>query len=384
MSTGEIPDPPAEPSYWVAVPGFWIRWDEYEHLAEKMKLPTDPELLSFSATFWKNGTVKPDSWYRYPDGWPTYSEADTGNYSLVQLSGSGAVLSTVGFNITFVNVISEYPDYAVDEVPASFTVPFAAGTKTIQIRNSAGTVAATRTVSTNAPTVSVTSPNGGQVLTANHVQISWTASDTDGDPLVYRLEVSGDGGTTWDPVAAGLTQTTHDLILTGFKGGDKYLVKIIASDGVNTAEDVSNDYFTIASFSVSATSENETAQQGGKAYVLLNVTSYGGFSSPVALNVFCSAPDQFSYRWIGNSTVNPKVNGYLMSALEVTFNTSQTGLFSLYLSGTSGSNTEVASVDFLVEPGEEVIPEFSPVLMLVALITLTLVVSLAFSRRREA
>ncbi|MEM2130308.1 MAG: NosD domain-containing protein [Candidatus Bathyarchaeia archaeon] len=361
MSTGAIANPPAKPGYRVAVPGFWVRDEEYKLMMSKMRLPNDPELLSFSATFCKNGTVKPDTWYRIMNGWPTYTETDTGNYTLVQLDGFGTVLSTVGFNVTFENVISDVYDHVLDEVPVAFTVPYAAGAKTIQIRDQLGNVVASRIVSDNAPTVSVTSPNGGEILTGDHVQVSWTASDIDGDPLVYSLEVSGDGGATWDPVATGLTQTPHDLVLTGFRGGDKYLVKVIASDGVNTAEDISNGYFTIASFSVEIISEPEPVQIGGKAYVLLKVASYGGFSNPITLHATCSSADQLGYKWIVNSTVNPIVNGYMVAVLEVTFNTTKTGIYTLYLSGSSGSNTEVAAVDYLVELAEAVSDTTPPI-----------------------
>ena len=350
MSTGEIFDPPVEPKLRRPVPYFWVADYQYLQLFRAMRNPFDPEILSFCADFWRNGTVELGNLRRYPTGFPTYNEGTAGNYSVVQLDGSSNVLSIVGFNVTFEGAIDEHPDATLNRVSIAFTIPYSNATKQVQVRDQLGSIVASRTVSDNPPSVHVTSPNGGEILKSDQTRISWEASDLDGDPLTYDLVVSGDGGFTWDPVATGLNQTTHDLILTGFTGGDRYLVKVVASDGVNTAEDVSDGFFTIASFTANLVSVPQTTQAGGKAFYLLNITSYGGFSDLITLNASSSTTNQFNFTWDGGATVTPVVNGSTYVLLEVqTLNQIESGNHTIYLSGTCGNNTEVAVTYLFVE-----------------------------------
>lgn len=350
MATGEIVSPPAEPTFRRPVPYFWILSEEYNILFKALRDPFDPEILLLNADFWRNGTVALGNCYHYPTGSPMFNDGETGNYSIVQLDASSNVLSVVGFNVTYENLVCGHPEITPDTVSLSFTIPYANGTRTIQVRDQLGNVVASKTVSDNPPSVRVTSPNGGEILKSDHTQISWEASDLDGDPLIYDLLVSGDGGSTWDPVATGLNQTSHNLILTGFSGGNQYLVKVIACDGVNTAEDVSDGFFTIASFTVSMVSVPQMTTAGGTAFCLLNITSYGGFSDSITLNASSSTTDQLNFTWDGGATVTPIVDGSTYVLLDVqTLDEIEKGNHTVYLSGTCGGNTEVAITYLFVE-----------------------------------
>jgi len=339
------------PKYRLPVPAFWIGRQDYRTLVEQMIDPTDPEILFISARFWRNSTVELGNWYRYKEGFPTHSESNTGNYSIVQLDGSNNILSVIGFNVTFENIVCEHPETVFDMVPIAFTIPYSNRTRTIQVRDQLGNVVANKTVSDQLPSVHVTSPNGGEILKSNQTQVSWIASDPDGDPLTYNLLVSDDGGATWDPVATGLKQKSHNLILTGFSGGNKYLVKVIAADGVNTAEDVSDGYFTIASFTASMVSVPQMTKARGTVFCLLNITSYGGFSDPITLNASSSTTNRLNFTWDEGASVTPVVNGSTYVQLQVqTLSQIQGGNHTLFLSGIYGGNTEVAVTYLFVEP----------------------------------
>jgi hypothetical protein len=351
MRTGYIANPPAEPTQGRPLPSFGVLLDDYHKLFQALRDPFDPEILFFNADFWRNGTVELGNGYRYPDGFPTYNYGDTGNYSIVQLGSLNNVLSVVGFNVTYENLVCGHPEIVPDTVSLSFSIPYASDTKTIQVRDQLGNVVASKTVSANSPSIYVTSPNGGEVLKSETTQISWEASDLDGDSLTYDLLVSGDGGSTWDPVATGLKQTTHNLIVTGFSGGNKYLVKVIACDGVNTAQDVSDAYFTVSSFTVSMVSVSQMTQAGGKVYCLMNITSYGDFKDPLVLSASSSSTNKLTFTWDGGTTVTPISNHSTYVLLEVqTLDLTEGGNHTLYLSGTSGSNTEVAITNVFVIP----------------------------------
>lgn len=94
------------------------------------------------------------------------------------------------------------------------------------------------------PTVTVTYPNGGEVICSG-ATITWTASDPDGDPLTYTVEYSSNGGSTWTTLASGISTTSYVWNTAALPSGSNYLVKVIATDGELSAEDVSDGPFTI-------------------------------------------------------------------------------------------------------------------------------------------
>ncbi|MFX0208315.1 MAG: hypothetical protein ACFFDT_20190 [Candidatus Hodarchaeota archaeon] len=96
----------------------------------------------------------------------------------------------------------------------------------------------------DAPTVTVDSPNGGESLSETET-LSWTASDADGDSLTYSVYYSADNGTSWAFLISGLTNTSIDWDTTTVPDGEDYLIKVVVSDGTLTAEDQSDEVFTI-------------------------------------------------------------------------------------------------------------------------------------------
>ena len=93
------------------------------------------------------------------------------------------------------------------------------------------TVVASRTVSNNAPTVSVSLPGGGVVKT-----VTWTANDLDGDPLSYSVLYSPDNKNSWFALAMDLNATTYSMDTSTLPGGTNAFVRILATDGVNTGQ----------------------------------------------------------------------------------------------------------------------------------------------------
>ena len=77
-------------------------------------------------------------------------------------------------------------------------VTFETGTAQVQIVEvSSGDVLATQEVSANAPTVSGVALQGAPSPVTGTVTLAWNASDADGDPLLFDIHYSGDGGATW-------------------------------------------------------------------------------------------------------------------------------------------------------------------------------------------
>ena len=74
------------------------------------------------------------------------------------------------------------------------------------------------------------------------------ASDADGDTLGYTLLYSADNRGVWQPLVVNLE--ANDLLITegllhDMPGSSEGKLKVIASDGVNTGEDSSDDLFTV-------------------------------------------------------------------------------------------------------------------------------------------
>ena len=86
-------------------------------------------------------------------------------------------------------------------------------------------------VTAHPPMVAFTRPHAGQIVAAERVHLSWHGGDSDGGRLLYTLLDSGDGGTTWTPLAVEQTASEADVRL----GPGSHVLRLIADDGVNAA-----------------------------------------------------------------------------------------------------------------------------------------------------
>ncbi len=130
--------------------------------------------------------------------------------------------------------------------PFTLIIPWDANTASVELADGNGSVVS-RPVSANPPVVEVTSPNGGESF-AGSLDVEWTASDDDGDDLVYTVQYSADDGTTWHILATDIYTPALSISDTSFIPGSKgmtALVRVIASDGLRTGSDVSDRGFSL-------------------------------------------------------------------------------------------------------------------------------------------
>jgi hypothetical protein len=59
------------------------------------------------------------------------------------------------------------------------------------------------------------------------------------------MALSSDGGTEWVPIVSEIEDTCYHLDTADLDNGTDYIAKIIATDGINTGEDVSDTAFCI-------------------------------------------------------------------------------------------------------------------------------------------
>lgn len=164
-------------------------------------------------------------------------------YSLVLEDAGGTPLYTHTFTATALTDGNTSPANAIfGEVlpydPATARVVLKQGTQEL----------ASREVSAHAPTVTVLSPNGGESI-SDHLLISWSAADADGDELRYTVQYSADDGATWRALATDWVSTTFAADATdlaSYPGSDQARIRVIATDGVNTGQDQSDGIFSLA------------------------------------------------------------------------------------------------------------------------------------------
>lgn len=174
---------------------------------------------------------------------------------------------TTLFSLPIYNTESPH-DQAIGQTVTE-VIPFITGTKYIRIREN-DNILAERTVSNNAPSVTINTQNQGGVLTLP-VNISWYGIDPDGGRLSYTLLYSHDGGQTWKPLLKDIAATGVILeSFDGLPGSDNGLFRVVANDGVNTNSDVNDAAFSIPDRGPATlifTPANAIAlPQGGAAY----------------------------------------------------------------------------------------------------------------------
>lgn len=269
----------------------WIDKGRYDH-NPKMQLlpgtyhyPGDPEVgfapkdVYFSASTWSwnlmdqltenpptyscimvNGLLRDDgtvtlnhSWYKIeavPDV-PQQIIGGTQNeehYFILFLNDNQQIISTFPFKASFNYVThndktDELEDAVTETVPFIFNIQEVEGTRYIQIQNADGLVLAEREVTHNSPDVQVFYPNGGEEFRVGDIiNIEWEGHDQDQDTLRYTLAFSNDSGENWIPMAFDIKETSFEWNTFDQSEGE-YLIKVIASDGVNVGEDISDGGF---------------------------------------------------------------------------------------------------------------------------------------------
>ncbi len=177
-----------------------------------------------------------------PEG--SHNEPGQGPYSLELQDAQGTVLFVRRFSLPTV-----YAEMPISDHDAGFfreTVPFASQTARIVFRYESQVIREVR-VSSNAPTVTVLQPNGGEVWDGSGpYTVAWDARDADGDAVTARVLFSADGGVSWEPLAVNLSSQQYVVDASDLPGSDNALIRIQVSDGVNTTADESDGSFRVS------------------------------------------------------------------------------------------------------------------------------------------
>jgi hypothetical protein len=160
-----------------------------------------------------------------------------------------------------------FPPQDTTQEDVMLVVPWELGTSKVvltyqPIGNQPNVDLDTNNVSDNPPVVTITSPAGSESWAAGSMHtLQWTGFDADGDPLTYSLFYSYDGGATWELVQDGLNITQYQVQTDAMKGGSDVRFRVVATDGINTGYDETNEAITIPNHAPSVFVLNPTANQ---------------------------------------------------------------------------------------------------------------------------
>jgi hypothetical protein len=163
-----------------------------------------------------------------------------GDYAIEVQDAFGRSLLTTPFFVSFIDVEGN----EVETVHFNFQIPEQTGAARILLKRERQ-ILDVLTVSDNPPTVTVLSPNGGESWSGLQT-IRWEAEDLDQDPLSFTILYTPDDGRSWFPVASGVQGDSFEVDTSILPGGDGARIRVIATDGFNTAQDDSDGTFTVA------------------------------------------------------------------------------------------------------------------------------------------
>ncbi|UCE11411.1 MAG: hypothetical protein JSW61_05625 [Candidatus Thorarchaeota archaeon] len=94
------------------------------------------------------------------------------------------------------------------------------------------------------PKIEVVSPNGGENITKPW-NVTWTAYDNNTEEVLeFEVRLSSDGGSTFQLLTTGLTETRYEWNSSGFLLLSSYVIEVRVTDGIYTTSDQSDGPFT--------------------------------------------------------------------------------------------------------------------------------------------
>ncbi len=163
-----------------------------------------------------------------------------GPYSIELFNAGNSLLASYPFT----------PDPATDDHPnwLGFTqvVTYVANTARLRIvRLADSATLATQAIPAHAPTVGNVTLVGAPNPVTGTVTLDWTSGDVDGNPLTFDIFYSRDGGATVQPLKIGVSGNSTPIDTTQLGGSGTALLRVVATDGVNTAQ-ADSALFTMA------------------------------------------------------------------------------------------------------------------------------------------
>lgn len=239
-------------------PDRWVSAQSYEHLVNQLCTVPAPSVVAtgpvgkatesttvllvggiISATMPRGAVLEP--LYQITEG--TARIPPPGSAYCLKLKNGTILLNEYCFDA---DLEIEAP---VPITPTAFSfglaVPLPAGLDRVELTRGRAVLAA-RLPSDAPPTVTLTFPTAPGLILQQPQVVQWTANDPDGDPLTVSILYSPDGGVNWLGLGSSPPGATSYMVdFAALPGSSQALIKILASDGFYSAEDVSDNRFAV-------------------------------------------------------------------------------------------------------------------------------------------
>lgn len=188
-----------------------------------------------------------------------------GDFTLIVKDKNDNVLETISFSPIRLNPFTDDPSKP-KENKAFFIIPVLDNPTIaeITVKNGSGSEIGSFSTGVNPPTVTVTFPNGGEILNPPTATFTWTGNDPDGDSLTYVVQFSKDGGSTWETLVTDFAGTQYEATLAELGETSQGKIRIQVSDGLRTSQDESDGMFVTPN---SAPICNITSPSNGQLFV---------------------------------------------------------------------------------------------------------------------
>jgi virginiamycin B lyase len=163
---------------------------------------------------------------------PMPTPANDVGLSLRSLGAGGAVLAQTPVTVAHLHVDGG------DPTTATFVGEAPAGVETLQVV-SGGAVIGSRARPAHGPSVTLAAPKPRTRVGAGGLRVSWRESEPGGPQLLASVDVSTDGGTSWNNVADALTRTTTTIPADALPASRRGRIRVRVSDGFAQAAAVS-------------------------------------------------------------------------------------------------------------------------------------------------
>jgi hypothetical protein len=293
------------------------------------------------------GSAQLEPLYVVPDPVAVPSR-EPGAYDIVLRNGAGAELARYAFTPAEMepgppaDITATEPD--LTRLLISEIVPFLGGTDQVLIEGPSGVLAQVN-AGPASPSVTLLSPNGGEILTGDTVSVSWTASDPDGDELVFHVDFSPDDGVSWEAVALGVTGNGVDIYrenLLSTQNQGRF--RVWASDGIHTSSDTSDAGFTITTRAPDLTIVSPLDGSVIARQQTINLQA-------VAYSDVAGFLDGANVRWVSN------LDGLLATGAQATVTDLSEGVHTVIVRATDGKRDSFANFQVIVVADPSLLPE---------------------------
>jgi hypothetical protein len=222
----------------------WVSGETYGYLLDELSSPLSFLTTEFSllvtGTITKAGIVELDNTYVL-DEQSVLNETSSGeNFSIV-LDSNGDTVYQLDFEPSFFVTRSDGNFTESNVSSFAFVIPFFDNSTRLSISENL-TLKDEINRTENTPTINITNPLGNEVYSNQLFNITWNASDLDGDDLFYAILFSIDNGSNYTTLEMDYNETVLEVNSSDLEDCGLCRIKVLVTDGMNTNSSVSNPF----------------------------------------------------------------------------------------------------------------------------------------------